>query len=165
MPKTRRLLREEITYSVAKEKEVNILHQLSYPSQEAQFFALLKSKQSCIRAIVSHHLNLRSTSTCQVADVEEWLRGSYNVYIPVTIVEWNQKQPAGNRVLVRIPLPYRVGEDYRPGNGDEKVRCEAGTYAWLEENCPEIPIPRLYGFAMSTGEAVRNSYGYICINN
>lgn len=89
MPKARRLLREEITYSVAKEKEVNILYQLSYPSQEAQIFVLPKSKQSCIRAIVSHHLNLQSTSAYQVADAEEWLHGSYNVCIPVTIVECN----------------------------------------------------------------------------
>ncbi|KAL4863138.1 hypothetical protein BDV12DRAFT_177911 [Aspergillus spectabilis] len=49
-------------------------------------------------------------------------------------------------------LSYRRG--FRPGNGDKKVRCEAGTYTWLEENCPDIPIPRLYGFAMATGEMV-----------
>jgi hypothetical protein len=51
-------------------------------------------------------------------------------------------------------LPYRVGEAFRPGNGDKKVRCEAGTYAWLQENCADVPIPRLYGFALSTGETV-----------
>lgn len=36
----------------------------------------------------------------------------------------------------------------------KKIRCEAGTYAWMQKNCPDIPIPRLYGFATSTGEAV-----------
>ncbi|BDD60167.1 hypothetical protein MAP00_005321 [Monascus purpureus] len=54
--------------------------------------------------------------------------------------------------MFRLPLPYRVGDAFRPGNGDEKVRCEAGTYAWLEENCPDVPIPRFYGFGVSTGE-------------
>ncbi|KAJ0417842.1 hypothetical protein BJY00DRAFT_288788 [Aspergillus carlsbadensis] len=39
-----------------------------------------------------------------------------------------------------------------PGNGDEKVRCEAGAYAWLQENCPDVAIPELYGFALSTGQ-------------
>lgn len=154
MSKTRRLLREEITYSTAKNKESNVLHQLGYPGQKDRFFSLLESKQSCIRAIVAHHLNLRSTNACRVADVSEWLHGSYNVCIPVEILEWDQKQQPGDRVLVRFPLPYRVGEDYRPGNGDEKVRCEAGTYAWLQENCPDVPIPRLYGFSMATGETV-----------
>lgn len=154
MPKTRRLLHEELTYSRAKSKEINVLHQLNYPSQQSQFFTLLQSKRSWIRVIVAHHLNLPSSNTCQVADVGEWLHGSFNVCIPVTILEWNQKQQSGHRVLVRFPLPYRIGENFRPGNGDEKVRCEAGTYAWIEENCPDIPIPRLYGFGMATGETV-----------
>jgi hypothetical protein len=55
-------------------------------------------------------------------------------------------------------LPYRIGEDCCPGNGDEKVRCEAGTYAWLQENCPTVPIPRLYGFGLSTGQTVRRPF-------
>ncbi|KKK15094.1 hypothetical protein AOCH_005603 [Aspergillus ochraceoroseus] len=42
---------------------------------------------------------------------------------------------------------------FRPGNGDEKVLCEAGTYAWLQDNCPDVPIPHLYGFGLSTGES------------
>ena len=87
-----------------------------------------------------------------MADIQEWIHGSFNVCIPVTIFAQNPR-----RVIVRFPLPYRVGEDFRPGNADEKVRCEAGTYAWLEQACPDIPIPRLYGFAMSTGESVRGS--------
>ncbi|KAE8153020.1 hypothetical protein BDV25DRAFT_44741 [Aspergillus avenaceus] len=152
MPRTRQLLREELTYSHAKRKEINILHQLTYPSQQAQFFTLLQSKRSWIRVIVAHHLNLSSPNSCQVADFGEWLHGSFNVCIPVTILEWGQKEQSGNRVLIRFPLPYRIGETFRPGNGDEKVRCEAGTYAWLEENCPDIPIPRLYGFGVATGE-------------
>jgi hypothetical protein len=154
MSKTRSLLCGEITYSKARDREVNILHQLNYPSQEAQFFSLLESKRSWIQSLVAHHLNLKSINACQVADVQEWIHGSFNVCIPVTIFEWKQKQQVGNRVLVRFPLPYRIGEDFRPGNADEKIRCEAGTYAWLEETCPDIPIPRLYGFAMATGETV-----------
>ncbi|EEH07534.1 conserved hypothetical protein [Histoplasma capsulatum G186AR] len=152
MPVTRRLLREEITYSSAKDREVNILHRLSYPSQEARFFTLLNNRRSWIRAIVAHHLNLESPDACHVADVDDWLHGSFNVCIPVTTVDWRGKQQPGERVILRLPLPYRVGEAFCPGNADEKVRCEAGTYAWLEDNCPNIPIPRLYGFAMSTNE-------------
>ncbi|KIA75690.1 hypothetical protein HK57_00505 [Aspergillus ustus] len=61
--------------------------------------------------------------------------------------QWESRQ-----LMIRFPLPYKVGEDYRPGNADENVRCEAGTYAWMQENCPTVPIPQLYGFGLSTGE-------------
>ncbi|OJD16068.1 hypothetical protein AJ78_03741 [Emergomyces pasteurianus Ep9510] len=55
-------------------------------------------------------------------------------------------------VLMRFPILHRVGEYFRPGNADEKIRCEAGTYTWLNENCPSMPTPKLYGFALSTGQ-------------
>lgn len=147
MPTTRRLLRQEITYSAAKEEEVNILHQLEYYDQRTQFFDNLNAKRDWIKAAVAHHLGLNSPAACHVTETEDWLHGSFNVCVPVTVDN-------GKRVLVRFPLPYRVGEAFRPGNGDEKIRCEAGTYAWLQENCPMVPIPRLYGFALSTGESV-----------
>ncbi|KAL2864971.1 uncharacterized protein BJX67DRAFT_389567 [Aspergillus lucknowensis] len=151
MPQTRQLLNGNITYSVAKDKEANILHQLKYPEQKAEFFGLLESHRDWIQAIVAYHLNL-PVNACRVADSGDWLSGSCNVCIPVTVSGLNPTSQPGNRVLIRFPLPYRIGEFSNPGNSDEKVRCEAGTYAWLEENCPDIPIPRLYGFGMGTGE-------------
>lgn len=153
MPQTRHLLREEITYSVAKDREVNILHQLKYPEQQSQFFSFLEDHNDWIRAVVAYQLDL-PVNACQVADSADWLHGSCNVCIPVTVAGLKPELQPGNRVLVRFPLPYRVGEFSKPGNSDEKVRCEAGAYAWLEENCPDIPIPRLYGFGMGTGETV-----------
>ncbi|KAI9732709.1 MAG: hypothetical protein M1818_007443 [Claussenomyces sp. TS43310] len=152
MLKSRRLPRGEITYSAAKDKEVNILHQLGYYDKEQQFFDRIYQKRPWIKAVVAHHLRLSSPDECHVASMQFWFHGSYNVCVPVTITSWTGKQLA-QRVLLRLPLPYRVGETFRPGNGDEKIRCEAGTYAWLQENCPDVPIPRLYGFATSTGEA------------
>lgn len=154
MPRTRRLLREELTYSDAKEREVNVLHQLGYYEQQRNFFAHLNGKRRWIKAVVAHHLGLKSPDACHVAEMKDWFHGSFNVCIPVTIDNWIGRQQPGKRVLLRFPLPYRVGEAFRPGNGDEKIRCEVGTYAWLQENCPDVPIPQLYGFAMSTGETV-----------
>lgn len=155
MPQTLPLLRgkeiTEITYSAAREEEVNIIHQLGYHAKQSRFFSHLRDRQDWLKSIVSHHLGLPSAA-CHVAREEDWLNGSYNVCIPVTIRCWNNK-----RVLIRFPLPYRIGEAFRPGNGDEKIRCEAGAYTWLQENCPDIPIPRLYGFALSTGETVRDA--------
>lgn len=156
MAKTRQLLRREITYESAKEKEVNILHQLGYHDKQTKFFSQLSDHHEWIGSIVAHHLNLHSLTFCQVADINEWLHGSFNVCIPVTI---NNDKGSKKRVLLRIPLPYRVGEEFMPGNGGEKVQCEAGAYAWLQENCPDVPIPRLHGFALSTGETVELCIG------
>ncbi|KAH8425305.1 uncharacterized protein LDX57_003062 [Aspergillus melleus] len=155
MPHTRRLLRQEITFSAAKENESNVLHQLGYYDQQTNFFSHLDANRSWIENVVAHHLGLSSTM-CHLAGQEDWLHGSFNVCIPVVVHGWNKK-----RVLLRFPLPYRVGEAFRPGNSDEKIKCEAGTYAWLQGNCPDVPIPQLYGFALSTGETVRNeAYHY-----
>jgi hypothetical protein len=159
MLKTRRLPRREITYASAKDEEVNILHQLGYHEKQTRFFIHLYNHSDWIKTIVAHHLNLSSPAVCRVSEIKDWLHGSFNVCVPVMLSNWDRK-----RVLVRFPLPYRVGEDFMPGNGDEKVRCEAGTYAWLEKNCPDVPIPRLYGFALSTGETVhicRDAFLYL----
>ncbi|DAA77790.1 TPA_exp: Uncharacterized protein A8136_5493 [Trichophyton benhamiae CBS 112371] len=147
----RTLLRGEISYSSAKDKEVNILHRLEYPEKQNQFITDLVNREQWIKGVVAHHLNITSAK-CHVADPHGWLWGSFNLCIPVTIHNWIREQP-GNRVLLRLPLPYKVGESFRPGNMDEKIRCEASTYAWLEENHPHIPIPRLYGFSLSSGES------------
>jgi hypothetical protein len=148
MPESRCLLRKEVTCSDVKDEELNILHQLGYHAEQTRFFAHLLDKRGWMETVVAHHLNL-SSAVCHAAGIEDWLHGSFNVCVPITIDTLN-----GKRVLLRFPLPYRVGEAYRPGNGDEKIRCEAGTYAWLQENCAEVPIPELYGFALSSGESV-----------
>lgn len=152
MPTTRTVFGKDITYSDARIKETNVLRHLGYHDQKLDFFNSLDSRRPWMQAVVAHHLALQSPTACQVAGVEEWLCGGFNICVPVTIVD-QQRQPC-QRVLLRFPLPYRIGEAFKPGNSDEKIRCEAGTYAWLEENCPDVPIPRLYGFALSTGETV-----------
>ncbi|PYI24950.1 hypothetical protein BP00DRAFT_431727 [Aspergillus indologenus CBS 114.80] len=154
MSKTRPLLRGEISYSTAKREEVNMIHRLKYHDQRDKFFAHIFEKRKWIEATVAHHLNLASTNLCRMDDVEKWHHGSFNLCVPVTISGCKWKQQSGGRVLLRFPLPYRVGDAFQPGNGDEKIRCEAGAYAWLEENCPDVPIPQLYGFATSTGDTV-----------
>ncbi|RAH46494.1 uncharacterized protein BO95DRAFT_472928 [Aspergillus brunneoviolaceus CBS 621.78] len=126
---TRRLLRGEITYSAAKELETNILH------------------SHFLETVVAHHLNLVPTS-CRIAEPSEWLSGSFNVCIPI-YVEDNRRRPS---FLLRFPLPHRVGENVNPGNADEKILCEVGTYTWLQHDCPEVPIPQLHGYGLSTGQ-------------
>ena len=157
MPETLPLLKGRITYSKAKREEINILRRLQFYDKQNEFFAKLIENREWIKTVVAHHLGLPSTDLCEVADVGNWLHGSFNVCIPVRVNNWKARLQPGNRVLLRLPFPHRVGEEFCPGNSDEKIRCEAGTYSWLQENCPDIPIPRLYGFATSDGMTVRHS--------
>lgn len=153
MPVTRRISREEITYEEAKSKETNILHKPTYWDQRSKFLYQLYKNRTVIQAITFHHLGLTTGESCRIAEPEDWLHGSFNLCIPIIVLTTRRHFP--KRVIIRFPLPYKVGELFRPGNADEKIRCEAGTYAWLQQHCPSVPIPRLYGFGLSTGQTVR----------
>ncbi|EFW18225.1 hypothetical protein D8B26_005058 [Coccidioides posadasii str. Silveira] len=140
----RQLLRENITFSVAKEKDVNILHQLSYRSRRDEFFKFINERRSLAAKLAAHHLGV-PPKACHAVEIDNWMSGSFNLCVLVTIKGFKP-------VIIRFPLPYRVGEGPFPGNSDEKVKCEAGAYAWLQQECPLVPIPKLYGFALSTGQ-------------
>jgi hypothetical protein len=146
------LLHGSITLAAALDDDDNVLQEISYPEQRIQFFVYLLIHHSEIEAIVSYHLGLKKTETCRIGEVKEWIAGSFNVCVPVYIDNWTQHP--GKRVLVRFPLPYKVGEFQHPGNADEKLRCEAATFVWIQDNCPSIPIPYLWGFGFSGGQSV-----------
>lgn len=145
MVRTRRLRRGDVTYSWAKDEETNVLISLEDHRQTVKLFANFLKHSKLIREAVAHHLGI-SPEQCDFTEPKGWLRGSFNVCIPIST--------PGCKVLMRFPILHRVGETFRPGNAHEKIRCEAGTYAWLKENCPSVPVPKLYGFALSTGQSV-----------
>jgi hypothetical protein len=151
--KSRHLVNGSITYSAAKECERNVLHELGYWGQETDYFSYLDQNRDSIRSIVAQHLGLNSADKCHIADPEQWMRGSFNICIPVHTD--GQGPTPGIKMIIRFPLPYRVGEVPCPGNADEKILCEAGTYVWLQANCPDVAIPHLYGFGLSNGQTVR----------
>lgn len=86
MNRTRRPLRGELTFSVAKEREVNVLHQLGYVDRQRRFFSHLDTRRNWMKDVVAHHLNLDSADMCHIANIEDWFRGSFNVCVPITIV-------------------------------------------------------------------------------
>ncbi|KAK2798474.1 hypothetical protein FQN50_008834 [Emmonsiellopsis sp. PD_5] len=145
MVRTRRLKRGEVTYSWAKEEETNVLIALKDPRQTEKYLSHLRKHSDLVRRAAAHHLNL-PPEKCETDVPKNWMLGSFNICIPILVC-------GRKEVLMRFPILHRVGESFRPGNADEKIRCEAGTYAWLDENCPSIPVPKLYGFALSTGQS------------
>ncbi|KAJ5328088.1 hypothetical protein N7452_008478 [Penicillium brevicompactum] len=97
------------------------------------------------------HIILGPSENCRIAGVNEWIHGSFNVCIPLYISKRDQ-QPE-KQAIIRFPLPYKVGEARNPGNVNEKLRCEAATFIWIHENCPEIPIPNLWGLGLVGGQS------------
>jgi hypothetical protein len=146
------LLQGRTTLAEALEEEENMLFRLAYPSQRFEFFLWILQNRKEFEAIISCHLSLAANEICRFGEVGEWKHGSFNVCIPVYIDNWSRSPR--RRVLLRVPLPYKVGESAYPGNANEKLRTEAATFVWLEENCPDVPIPHLWGFGFPGGQSV-----------
>jgi hypothetical protein len=142
-------LKGKITYSAAADQEQNVLQQLTYWQKREEFIAYLLQHTQEIEGIVSCYLRLKGTERCHLSPCEDWIHGSFNICLPVYIDNWRKR--TGGRVMIRFPLPYKIGQSNYPGNADEKVRCEAATYAWIRENCPDVAIPYLWGFAFAGG--------------
>lgn len=146
------LMRGRITLKDALDEEENMLFPLAYHGQRFDFFVWIHKHREAFSALVSHHLGLSGDETCRFGEVKEWKHGSFNVCIPIYIDNW-RKYP-GKRVLLRLPLPYKIGESACPGNANEKLRTEVAAFVWIQENCPDVPIPRLWGFGFPDGQSV-----------
>ncbi|EEP78674.1 predicted protein [Uncinocarpus reesii 1704] len=150
MPESLPLLNGSITLSTALRKDDDYLLLLSYPKKRLEFYLYLYQRRSTIKTIAARHLGLPEDG-CRLGEVEEWIHGSFNLCIPVYIDDSIKFR--ARRVIIRIPLPYKLGETQYPGNVEEKLRCEVATYIWIRNNCPAVPIPRLFGFAFSENQS------------
>ncbi|PNY25379.1 Aminoglycoside phosphotransferase [Tolypocladium capitatum] len=146
MSETLELLnRDPISYESAARHEDNVIQQLAYVRQTKRLYESLWQARGTIEAITTHHLGLGSTHTCTVLGQHTWIRGSFNVCVPVEVKCGN----ASRKVVLRCPMPHKLAEARYPGSVDDKLNCEVGTYAWIQDNCPEVPIPHLFGFGFS----------------
>jgi hypothetical protein len=146
------LLRGSTTLAGALEEEENMLIRLGYPQLRFDLYAWVYTNRVDFEAIVSHHLNLGDGETCRLAEPKEWRHGSFNLCIPVYTDNW-RKHP-GKRVLLRIPLPYKLGESRYPGNTEEKLRTEAATYIQIQNDNSNVPTAFLWGFGFPGGQSV-----------
>ncbi|KAM3519131.1 hypothetical protein NHJ13051_007718 [Beauveria bassiana] len=153
---TRKLLSGPITLSIATGRTDNILDALQYPLRRAAFYDHIEGHRPLLAEVIAHHLGTKPTDI-DISPQEWWRHGSFNLCVPLKINIDCAPSNTPEYAFIRFPLPYRVGEASNPGNSDEKLNCEAATYAWLEENCPSVPIPKLYGFGLSTNERFTNA--------
>jgi hypothetical protein len=146
------LLQGTTTLREALEEEENMLVRLRYSTQRMEFFLWVYQHRKDLEAVISYHLGLGDDEICRFGEPKEWKYGSFNLCVPIHTYNW-RKHP-GKRVMLRIPLPYKVGESTYPGNADEKLRTEAATFIWIQDNCPDVPIPFLWGFGFPGGQRV-----------
>ncbi|KAL8797996.1 MAG: hypothetical protein Q9182_007044 [Xanthomendoza sp. 2 TL-2023] len=145
VPTTLRTIKQDVTLDFALGEEHDMLRRLLHFNKRGHFLGYLLHHAAEIEAVVAHHLGLRDPTSCQLSVLDDWVHGSFNMCVPVHVKRWEQQ--AEKRVMIRFPLHYKVGEENFPGNAEEKLRCEAATYIWLSKHCPDVPIPRLLGFA------------------
>ncbi|KAF2218193.1 hypothetical protein BDZ85DRAFT_227284 [Elsinoe ampelina] len=137
-------LTERITLDQALKQDCDILHRLTYPEKRLDFCSEIYQsiKNGVFSKVLQHHLGLPS-SRYHIPWVNEWLHGSFNICIPIYVDE-------KKKYMMRLPLPYKVGEASNSGNVEEKLRCEVAMYAYIATNHAAIPIPELLGFSFAT---------------
>lgn len=151
-PTLLRTISNDITLDFALEEEHDLLRKLTYWNKRLAFAGYLRSHSDEIEAVIAFHLGLTDSGNCRLAPMGAWVHGSFNMCVPAYVKGW--ERCAEKRVMIRFPLPYKVGEEEVPGNAEEKLRCEAATYAWIQDNCPDVPIVRLLGFSFADDQCV-----------
>lgn len=146
---------DNIGLSEALRKEVNVIQRIAWHSGAQAITADLErqSEQGHISSLVAHHFRMKETR-CKVEPTNDWLWGAFNRCVPISI-HGASTDTATSRVLLRVPMAHKL-----VGMVDEKMRCEVATYIWMQENCPEIPIPRLFAFGFPNGRHV----SFLCLS-
>ena len=130
-------------------KDDNMLLKLEWPRLQREFLGDLQSRTDDIKRTVTRHVCPQPGQQCTVAQPSDWLCGSFNVCVPIRI-----SGLTAQRLLIKCPLPHRLGGPVNPRLLDEKLRCEAPSFAWISRNCPRVLIPRLWGFGLPNGPNV-----------
>lgn len=141
-----------ITKQEALDSEFDVLPKLTLVRDLDQFHQRLWSWRLEIEHTVARHLNVKPEEVA-LSEPCDWITGSFNTCLPIDIDSKSDSR-LPSTILMRFVLPFAVGEDFSPGNVDEKVRCEAATYVWLGKKCSDIPLPRLFGFGFPDGQSV-----------
>lgn len=129
----------------AIESEENKLVSRHFPHLQEQFYLSINAQKGELEDLIC---NLLQVPSCRIIPSRLWRSGSFNVAVLVRL-------PFGKNVYLRLPFLHRIGEHTFPGNVEEKICTEVATYLWLQEHCPDVPIPSLYAFGLPDGSIVR----------
>lgn len=131
------------TLEEALARDVDMLPALSGLQKTIAYQHELESCRPRLEKIIQRHLGIPQ-SDFVLSRPEKWIWGNFNICLPIYI-NGDHGTRLPRQALIRFPLPHNVGEAFSPGTVNEKLRCEAATYIWLQTECPTVPIPRLLG--------------------
>lgn len=145
-----------LTEEEALDYEIDMMFALSKPQHIRNFQHELDLRRSQIERLIQRHLGIPQ-SDFVLSPPSEWIVGGFNICLPIHISSSHYpKLP--RRAIIRFPVPFSVGETFNPGNMEEKLRCEAATYVWLQRSCPTVPIPDLLGMGFPGTQSVLHSH-------
>lgn len=101
-----------ITYKDAADSEDNVINQLAYFRKTKMLFNHLWEQTRSIEALTAHHLGRSQNEACIVQDQRTWIRGSFNICIPVEVKCRNETR----KVVMRCPMPHKLAEARYPRN-------------------------------------------------
>lgn len=142
-----------MTEEQALDEDWDMIPTLTAYSKTQSFCNKLEDYRPQLERLISRRLGIPPSEFVLLGQ-EHWVWGSFIICLPIDIKSTLVTQSLPRQAILRLPLPFRCGEDYSPGNVEEKLRCEAATYIWLQRKCPSIPTPKLLAVGFPSGESV-----------
>ncbi|CAK7200806.1 hypothetical protein SEUCBS139899_003505 [Sporothrix eucalyptigena] len=163
-----------VSYEEAIQSGTDIIHESQQFRGVMSFWFRMSQPQQrvALERLVARHIGV-DAARVKMSHTKMWRQGAFNLAIPVLIFDskaeaeaarepslqagMNGDIPASvpdsiHRVMLRLPMAAKCAEDAYPGSILEKMRCETATYVWMQQNCPQVRIPHLYGFGFPTGQ-------------
>ncbi|CAK7231528.1 hypothetical protein SCUCBS95973_007945 [Sporothrix curviconia] len=151
MRETILLEKRETTLAEALKLDEDVPFAVSRVQALRDFEEQLWQRRSSITALVRHHLGLGlgtdgDKDACRVLPQAQWRRGRFNVcvFVSVSVAAGAAKQI----VVFRCPKPHELFSHGTPSGVAEKMASEVANYAWIDEHCPDLRIPHLFGFGL-----------------
>ncbi|CAK7228964.1 hypothetical protein SBRCBS47491_007085 [Sporothrix bragantina] len=163
-----------VGYEDALLSGADILHESQQFRGVMSFWFRMSQPQQrvALERLVAQHIGT-DAARVKVSHTKMWRQGAFNLAIPMLVFDskaaaeaardptlqagMNGDIPASvsdsvRRVMLRLPMAAKCGEAVNPGSILEKMRCETATYVWMQQHCPDVRIPHLYGFGLPTGK-------------
>ncbi|KAE9373899.1 hypothetical protein N431DRAFT_407595 [Stipitochalara longipes BDJ] len=96
--------RKPITYESALKKDINIVNQAVYFKAAEELYRELWDQRQTIKAIIKHHSSLSNRDTYIVNAEDQWIRGSFNVYIPLEV----RSTSFHKKLMFRCPMLHKL---------------------------------------------------------
>lgn len=153
--------KEPVTEEQALDDDWDMIPTLTAFAKTREFCQTLESHRTQLEHLISRHLGIPPAEFVLLSQ-DNWVWGSFNLCLPIDIKSTRRSSTLPRQAILRFPLPLRCGEEFSPGNVEEKLRCEAGTYIWLQKYCPTIPVPRLLAVGFPAAESVCENFFSFC---